>query len=133
MEISGKITDETGEGIPAAVFISDNNGKTINPSIGINADINGSYKLTVPDQFLASLSLKMITAQFVGTTKQTKSLAPTVNFQLAGDNTLAEVEVTANAIKKPRIGRYIFVGLLIAGALTGAYMYFNNSPKTITT
>ncbi len=129
MVITGKIVDEGNEGIPAAVYLSDNTGKPIIPSIGVNAAVDGTFKLTVPDQYFTTPSLKMLTAQFVGTNKQTLPLKPVVNFKLEGSNDLAEVEVTANRIKKPNVWKYIFIFTALTGAAYGLYTYLDPDNK----
>lgn len=128
MVITGKITDESGDGIPAAVYASDAYGKPTLPSLGVNADINGNFKLDIPSTRYANPS-ENITAQFVGTTKQTKPLKNVVNFNLNSSNELAEVEVTVNKIKKPNVLKYLIIFTAITGAAIGAFMYFGKDKQ----
>lgn len=116
MVVSGKIIDQAGDGIPAAVFVSDAAGKPVMPTIGASANTDGFYKLDVPGVTYANPNL-YVTAQFVGTTKQTKPLSSKVDFKLAGDNTLAEVEINASIIKKPKIWPYLLVLAMVGTTL----------------
>lgn len=117
MKVTGRVVDETGEGIPASIYLSDKNGNMSSPAVGVGANADGSYTLN------SGTGAAYVTAQFVGTTKQTKPLNTQINFKLVSDNTLDEVVVTANKIKKPRIGVYIGVFALVVAISVGVYKY----------
>jgi hypothetical protein len=119
MVVSGKVIDEDNSGIPAAVYLSDQSGTLIQPSVGVSADISGNFKLNVP----SGREGNYITATFVGTTKQTKKLASVSNFKLVTDAELPEVTVTVNKIKKPNIGKIIGFTLLASAIIYGIYKY----------
>lgn len=100
MKITGKITGSDGDVLPgAAVFISDKDGKAIQPAVGTTAGADGIYSLEVPE-------MAFVTATFVGTKRVTARPTPITNFHLVDDNTLPEVVVTApktpkTPVKKP--------------------------------
>jgi hypothetical protein len=122
MVITGKIIDEGGDGIPASVYLSDASGKMSTPALGVNANADGSYKLDVPSTRYMNEN-EYITAQFVGTTKQTKPLLSTVSFKLTANAALPEIEVSANRIKKPNILKILGITAILTAIGVGIYKY----------
>lgn len=127
MIVTGKITDETGEGIPADVYLSNSAGTINTPTVGTSADGNGNYSLNVPADRYA-FGNDLITADFVGTTKQIKPLLANVNFNLVSNGQLSEVVVTANKINKPKIWPYVLVFLTITGI---GIAWYKHAHKTV--
>ncbi len=119
MIVTGKIIVE-GDGVPGSVYISDASGKIIMPTIGTSADVNGNYSLNVPGVSYADPNA-YITAQFVGAGKQTKTLMSNVNFNLQSTGDLAEVEVTANKITKPKIWPWLLAFTIIGTTIGVMY------------
>lgn len=90
VDISGKITDENGEGLPGATIVL--KGTTT----GTTSDLDGNYKLSVPDDGLLAIS-------FVGYKTQETAVAgrSTIDVQMVPDAAhLEEVIVVAYGEQK---------------------------------
>ena len=92
IEISGKITDENGIGLPGASIV------VKNTSIGTTTDLDGNFKLAVPDD-------ATIVVSFVGYTTQEIEVAKrsVIDVQMQVDQSqLDEVVVTAFGIERDK-------------------------------
>ncbi|MDN5205694.1 TonB-dependent receptor [Fulvivirgaceae bacterium BMA10] len=89
--ITGKVTDENGEGLPGVnVFVKDTN-------VGVVTDINGNYKLNVPDD------VTILVFSYVGyITEEVDITGRTiVDFTLTADiSTLSEIVVVGYGTQK---------------------------------
>lgn len=101
IEISGTITDESGEPLPGASAIIEGT------SIGVESDFDGNFKLSVDSAVLAvnGGAGKFLVANYVGFTESRIEIGnqTTINFVLKeGFEALEEVVVTAQGIKKSK-------------------------------
>lgn len=122
MKLTGKITDSNGDIIIGAnVFVSDSQGKLVNPPKGTSTDANGKY----------SLDVKLgdyVTATYVGNERQTvKVNSSTLDFKLteSKDAALPEVLIEADRVYKTKKSylSWFIIGLGLVSLGTGVYLY----------
>lgn len=122
MKITGKITDSNGDAIIGAnVFVSDIEGKLVNPPKGTSTDANGKYSLDVK-------SGDYVTATYVGNERQiVKVNGSTLDFKLteSKEAALPEVLIEADRVYKTKKSylSWILIGLGILSLGTGIYIY----------
>lgn len=115
--VQGKVTDETGQGLPYAnVFFSDRNGQILDTNQGTTTDENGNFGIQGNAAY--------ITASYVGYQSQTKPFKSNLEFQLSAGIALNEVEVIGTTEKPVKNNTGLFVGI-IAVAFIGliAFLY----------
>ncbi len=124
MIVTGKVTDSSGAGVPAVVYVSTASGQMAMPTIGTQAGTDGSYTLDVP---LARYTSGYITAQLVGSTPQTKPADKTLDFILGDGSALDEITVTAQRTKARHPG--IILALVLSAVLGLGYGIYRFKQK----
>ncbi|MEQ6119483.1 SusC/RagA family TonB-linked outer membrane protein [Reichenbachiella sp. MALMAid0571] len=92
VEVTGKVTDENGEGLPGASVV------VKGTSVGTTTDLNGNYKLSVPEQSILTIS-------FVGykTSELLVDTQSVIDVQMELDaEELETVVITAFGIEKQK-------------------------------
>lgn len=123
MKLTGKITDSNNDAIIGAnVFVSDSEGKLVNPPKGTSTDADGKYSLDVNNG-------DYVTATYVGTERQTVKVVPmlasNLDFRLteSKDASLPEVVIEAKRVYKKSYLNWILIGLGLISLGTGIYLY----------
>ena len=103
----------------ANVYISDADGKVLNPPMGTTTNEKGEFTLNAPD------GQGFITASYVGLKKKTmifdESWKYDFNLEASTDANLKEIEITADKVKKkPKVPVGLIVFASLAVILIGA-------------